>query len=75
MFDTLKQLLTGSSDTPPPADISAHTPGIKEGNALGSYDGMPGHKPDGRSTAQRSTGVNAEAREPIDPRMPNISPA
>ena len=24
---------------------------------------------------ERSTGVNAAAREPIDPRMPNLSPA
>ena len=34
-----------------------------------------GHLPDGRSTAERSTGINAKAREPIDPRMPNLSPA
>jgi hypothetical protein len=36
---------------------------------------MPGHKPDGRSTAERSTGIAAADRQPIDPRMPNLSPA
>jgi len=36
---------------------------------------MAGHKPDGTSTAVRSTGVNAKDEEPIDPRMPNLSPA
>jgi hypothetical protein len=36
---------------------------------------MAGHKPDGTSTAERSTGIDPKAREPIDPRMPNLSPA
>jgi hypothetical protein len=57
-----------------PADLPAHTPGIKQGNKPGSYDSMPGHNPDGTSTAERSTGINAKAREPIDPSMPNLSP-
>jgi len=52
-----------------------HVKGIKEGNAKGNYEKSPGHKPDGTSTAVRSTGINAAAREPIDPRMPNLSPA
>ena len=30
---------------------------------------------DGRSTAARSTGINPGMEEPIDPRMPNLSPA
>jgi hypothetical protein len=55
-------------------DLMAHTPGIHEGNAKGNYEKMPGHLPDGRSTARRSTGVNAEHEEPIDKRMPNLSP-
>jgi hypothetical protein len=57
-----------------PMDLSAHTPGINQGNAPGSYDRMPGHKPDGTSSAERSTGINAKARNPIDPSMPNLSP-
>jgi hypothetical protein len=55
-------------------DKPTHTPGTKQGNSRGSYDSMPGHKPDGRSTAERSTGINAKGAEPIDPRMPNLSP-
>jgi hypothetical protein len=55
-------------------DAPAHTPGAREGNEPGAYERMPGHLPDGRSTARRSTGVNSKAAEPIDPRMPNLSP-
>jgi hypothetical protein len=49
--------------------------GIKSGNSKGNYEKQTGHKPDGTSTAERSTGVNAGAHQPIDPRMPNLSPA
>jgi hypothetical protein len=59
----------------PPPDITAHTPGVQQGNSKGNYEKMKGHKPDGTSTAERSTGINAGAHEPIDPRMPNLSPA
>jgi hypothetical protein len=55
-------------------DTPAHTPGINQGNAKGNYEKQAGHLPDGRSTAARSTGVNAKAHDPIDPRMPNLSP-
>jgi hypothetical protein len=54
---------------------ATHVKGIKQGNAVGNYEKMAAHKPDGTSTQARSTGVNADAREPIDPRMPNLSPA
>jgi hypothetical protein len=63
---------TGKPDTR--QDVSAHIPGNRQGNALGAYDGMAGHEPDGRSNARRSTGVNPKHAEPIDPRMPNLSP-
>ena len=56
-----------------PSDPS-HVKGIKAGNSTGNYDSMSGHKADGTSTAERSTGVNAADAEPIDPRMPNLSP-
>ena len=52
-----------------------HVRGIKEGNSTGNYERQAGHMPDGTSTQRRSTGINAKAREPIDPRMPNLSPA
>jgi hypothetical protein len=62
-----------------PADVSptapAHVPRVKEGNELGNYDRQAGHLSDGRSTARRSTGINPQARDAIDPRMPNLSPA
>ena len=56
-------------------DATTHVAGIKQGNSKGNYERQGGHKPDGRSTAERSTGINASKREPIDPRMPNLSPA
>ncbi|MBJ6723106.1 hypothetical protein [Geomesophilobacter sediminis] len=51
-----------------------HIPGVRSGNAPGGYDNSPGHLPDGTSTARRSTGINAEKRDPILPEMPNLSP-
>ena len=51
-----------------------HTPGVRQGNSRGNYESQGGHLPDGRATAERSTGVNPEAANPIDLRMPNISP-
>lgn len=57
------------------ADKPTHVAGIKQGNAKGNYQRMPGHRPDGTSSAARSTGVQVKSREPIDPSMPNLSPA
>ncbi|HEY5447459.1 MAG TPA: hypothetical protein VIQ54_01870 [Polyangia bacterium] len=59
---------------------SAHTAGVKRGNARGNSEKEAGIKtaPDrlsAKATARRSTGINAEARNPIDPRMPNLPPA
>jgi hypothetical protein len=68
----MTHLKVGKPDVSP--DAPAHTPGIKGGNDPGSYEKQPGHNPDGTSTAERSTGVNAKARNPIDPSMPNLSP-
>ena len=56
-------------------DLPSHTPGIAQGNAKGSYEKMAGHNPDGTSTAARSTGINPKSHGPIDPSMPNLSPA
>jgi hypothetical protein len=63
----------GNPDVRP--DLPAHTPGVPTGNAPGNYEKQLGHLPGGKSTSTRSTGVNPEAMEPIDPRMPNLSPA
>jgi hypothetical protein len=48
--------------------------GVKSGNSKGNYEKQKGHLPDGRSTAERSTGISPGRREPIDPRMPNLPP-
>jgi hypothetical protein len=69
----MAKIKLGKAEVSP--DISAHTPGIQQGNATGSYDKQSGHNPDGTSTAARSTGINPKAHEPIDPSMPNLSPA
>jgi len=53
----------------------AHIRGVAGGNDPGGYDAMPGHLPDGKATAERSTGINADKRNPIDPNSPNLSPA
>ncbi len=52
-----------------------HVRGIRTGNKPGNYEESPGHLPDGRSTARRSTGINDPYRNPILPGMPNLSPA
>jgi hypothetical protein len=60
---------------PPAADLPSHVKGVKEGNSKGNYERQKGWTPDGRETAEASTGINAERRNPIDPRMPNLPPA
>lgn len=66
------QIKRGKPDVEP--DSTAHIRGVAEGNAVGNYEKQKGHLPDGRSTAARSTGINAEAHDPIAPDMPNLSP-
>jgi hypothetical protein len=56
-------------------DKPTHVKGTKSGNAKGNYERQTGHRPDGTSTAERSTGINSKGAQPIDPRMPNLSPA
>ena len=55
-------------------DLPSHTRGVKQGNSKGNYAKQPGHLPNGRSTAARSTGIRAGSRDPILPGMPNLSP-
>ncbi len=68
----------GKAKTKPTAP--AHTAGVKRGNARGNSEKEAGIKtaPDrlsARATARRSTSINPEARNPIDPRMPNLPPS
>jgi hypothetical protein len=69
MKDNLK---TGKRQVKP--DSPTHVLGVQQGNSTGHYEKSSGHLPDGRSTARRSTGILPAKHEPIDPRMPNISP-
>jgi hypothetical protein len=68
----MANLRVGKPDVKP--DAPSHIPGIGQGNARGNYEKQDGHLPDGRSNAKRSTGVNSDFMEPIDPSMPNLSP-
>jgi hypothetical protein len=63
---------------------SAHVPGVKQGNAPArgprfGFEREPGIHlgPEGgaRATARRSTGINPSSHDPIDPRMPNLTPS
>lgn len=73
MAEGKPRLRVGQPDVSP-SDPS-HTPGNHMGNAPGNYEKQSGHLPDGTSTARRSTGICAADRDPIDPSMPNLSPA
>ena len=68
----MAEIRTGKSDIDP--DVPSHVKGVKQGNSTGNYERQAGHLPDGRRTAEASTGVNAAAHNPIDKRMPNLSP-
>jgi hypothetical protein len=69
----MAKLRFGKRDTK--HDAPAHTPGVKQGNSIGNYERQDGMLPDGRRTAEASTGVNPGKRQPIDPSMPNLPPA
>jgi hypothetical protein len=65
-------------------DAPAHTPGVSQGNEPGGIEGDPGlyetgetgaGRPTAKSTARKSTGINPEARNPIDPNSPSLPPA
>jgi hypothetical protein len=47
-------------------ETPSHTRGVREGNA---------RMKEPPRAERRSTGINPEARRPIDPRMPNLTPA
>jgi hypothetical protein len=63
---------------PDKQSLPSHVRGVREGNEPGSLAREPGIEANGeitRGNARRSTGINARARNPIDPRMPNLSPS
>lgn len=73
---TVANVRVGAAQTTPTAP--SHTRGVKSGNARGNFKkdpGLVGTEDGARATARRSTGINPKARNPIDPRMPNLPPA
>ncbi len=68
-------LKVGKPDTSP--SKPSHTRGVREGNTPGSFERQPGLgmvDGVGKGTARRSTGINPESKNPIDPNSPNLSP-
>jgi hypothetical protein len=63
------------------SDRPSHIKGVREGNnpggapQAGIIPYQEGIHNQARGTASRSTGINPHDMNPIDPRMPNISPA
>ncbi len=56
-------------------DAPSHVDGIREGNSVGHLREDPGYQGDGKWSARRSTSINPNNRQPIDPRMPVLPPA
>jgi hypothetical protein len=65
-------------------DAPSHVDGVGQGNESGGIEQGPGYYKTGergagrasaKSTARRSTGINADARNPIDPSSPTLTPA
>ena len=59
----------------PSRSDATHVKGIKSGQLDRQLRAQEGPQPRRHVDAERSTGINAATREPIDPRMPNLSPA
>jgi hypothetical protein len=58
----------------PSPDIDSHTPGTHRGEDWVKSNEEPGREGKTR-TSRDATGINADKRAPIDPRMPNMPPA
>ncbi len=75
-MEIIGNVRVGKSEWVPSA--IGHSPLVREGNARKHMMREPGIKPAGRmfasATVRRSTGINARARAPIDPRMPVLTP-
>ena len=72
----IANVTVGTPDTSP--SLPSHTNGVRGGNAVGNMKKEAGFVDKGditTATAARSTGINPENRNPIDPRMPNLPPA
>lgn len=65
-MEIIANIRVGKSQTTVTAP--AHVEGVREGND-------PGEIPSPTWPAERSTGINPERRDPIDPRSPKLTPA
>ncbi len=81
MADNVKivaNVRVGKPDVSP--DRPSHVRGVREGNNPGGMKQaginlfQEGIHNEAHGTAARSTGINADDRNPIDPSMPNLSP-
>ena len=73
---TIANVVVGKPDVNP--SLPSHVRGVRQGNDGAGDDTRQGIVLEGdtaRGTARRSTGINSGAHEPIDPRMPNLSPS
>ena len=76
-METIRNVTVGKRQVKP--QTPSHTRGVREGNIRSRTFKDPGQRPEGPlkavATEHRSTGINPEARKPIDPRMPLLTPA
>ncbi len=65
------------TQTPGLSDLPTHVAGTTKGEEWVAKFGHEPGRAEGHSyrSARDSTSINAEARDPIDPRMPKIPPA
>jgi hypothetical protein len=54
--------------------MPSHTPGTTRGEEMIMKKGPEPGRETGKRTARDATGINAKARDPIDPRMPHMPP-
>jgi hypothetical protein len=61
----------------PTPDLPAHTPGTPKGEERVRREGLEAgrRQKEPHRNARDATSINAGAREPIDPRMPEMPPA
>ena len=73
----IANIRVGEADIEP--STPSHTKGVREGNKGSRVGHEPGVKNLGTlravATPRRSTGISPKARQPIDPRMPVLTPA
>jgi len=81
---TIANIRVGKPDVEPTAP--SHVRGVREGNSIHATErqreldssrakGTAARRQSATASARRSTGINDRAKNPIDPRMPKLSPS